>query len=133
MCGWRLRRCGPTSCLLAFGSFILEPSITTSWVIRLMRWASFGAKCPPGLSARVNWRNRRVPLALHGDGVAVTNIRGVSSKTVEVLSWTSLLGSGKTRLSTFFNHLGLFLAPIVPESAGIVAWGLARRNNGRNA
>ena len=48
------------------------------------------------------WRQHAVPIALHGDGVAVANVRGVSSKTADTWSWTSLLAKGHTRLTHFF-------------------------------
>ena len=51
-----------------------------------------------------------VPIALHGDGVAVAAVRGAAAKTADVISWTSLLASGATRYTTYlvwfvFNHL----------------------------
>ena len=62
------------------------------------------------MDRRDGWRDMAVPLALHGDGVAISNIRGVASKTADVLSWTSLLGTGQTRRTHFliwfaFGHL----------------------------
>ena len=55
----------------------------------------------PGLSTRANWRDLCIPLALHGDGVAISNTRGKSSKSVEAISWTSLLSSGPSRFTMF--------------------------------
>ena len=71
-------------------------------------WATMPSR--DGMVGRPRWRTHCVPLALHGDGVAVANIRGKSNKTVDVLSWTSLLGGGGTRASWFliwmcFAHL----------------------------
>ena len=74
--------------------------------------AAFWRVMPPreGMQGRRDWRRRCVPLALHGDGISVANVRGKASKTAETLSWTSLLASTATRLSTFliwfaFSHL----------------------------
>ena len=67
---------------------------------------------PPraGLEQRQGWKDWAIPIAIHGDGVAVTNIRGKSSKQVDCLSWTSLLATGQTRMTQFliwfaFSHL----------------------------
>ena len=74
--------------------------------------ADFWATMPPrpGMTAREGWRTWAVPLAIHGDGVAITNVRGVSSKTVDTLCWTSLLSTGATRMTHYliwfaFGHL----------------------------
>ena len=73
---------------------------------------NFWRNMPPraGMRTRRNWQRWCVPLALHGDGVAVANVRGTSSKTIDCLSWSSVLGTGPTRYNTFliwfaFNHL----------------------------
>ena len=67
---------------------------------------------PPreGLQERPDWHHKCVPIALHGDGVSIVNIRGKASKEINCLSWTSLLSQGQTRLTTFliwfcFKHL----------------------------
>ena len=59
---------------------------------------------PPreGMRDRADWAIKCIPIALHGDGVSITNIRGVASKTIDCISWSSVLGKGKTRLTTFF-------------------------------
>ena len=66
----------------------------------------------PGMDSRrqSQWKHRCVPLALHGDGVSITNIRGASSKTIDCLSWSSLLSTGPTRFTCYliwfcFSHL----------------------------
>ena len=56
----------------------------------------------PGMEERERWQDQAVPLALHGDGVAVSNIRGVASKTADTLSWSSLLTTGLTRMTHYF-------------------------------
>ena len=57
-----------------------------------------------GLRARPGWNRWCVPLGLHGDGVAAANVRGSASKTIDVLSWSSLLSSGPTRFTTYLIY-----------------------------
>ena len=64
----------------------------------------------PGMPSSRNWKELCIPIALHGDGVSVANIRGKSSKLVDCISWKSLLAKGRTRMTTFlvwfcFGHL----------------------------
>ena len=63
----------------------------------------FWAKMPgrPGLSMKPRWNELCIPLALHGDGVAISNVRGKSTKTIEAISWTSLLASGPSKFVMF--------------------------------
>ena len=58
---------------------------------------------PPraGMTRKARWNELCIPLALHGDGVSVSNIRGKASKSVDAISWTSLLASGPSRLTVF--------------------------------
>ena len=72
----------------------------------------FWAHMPPraGLADRDGWKEKAIPIAIHGDEVAISNIRGKSSKQVDCLSWTSLLATGQTRMTQFliwfaFVHL----------------------------
>lgn len=44
---------------------------------------------------------RTIPLALHGDGVAYCQVGRVGSKTLDMLSWASLLAVGPTRETNF--------------------------------
>ena len=46
-----------------------------------------------------------VPIAIHGDGVAYMQTRGPGSKTMDVLSWSSLLSRGPTKISSFLIFL----------------------------
>ena len=55
----------------------------------------------PGMQQKPHWRDRVVPLGLHGDGVSISNIRGKGAKTMDTLSWTSLLSTASSRLSVF--------------------------------
>ena len=57
--------------------------------------------CRSGLEAKVGYQRWCIPLGLHGDGVAVSNIRGSGSKVADTLSWTSLLSTAATRLSSY--------------------------------
>ena len=71
-------------------------------------WATMPPR--PGMETKTNWRECFVPLALHGDGISVSNIRGKASKGLDCLSWTSLLSTAATKLSVFliwfcFIHL----------------------------
>ena len=45
--------------------------------------------------------HRVVPIALHGDGVSYMQVRRAAGKSLEVLSWTSLLCTGPTKISSF--------------------------------
>ena len=42
-----------------------------------------------------------VPLGLHGDGVSYMQTRRAGGKSMDALSWTSLLSSGQTRVTNF--------------------------------
>ena len=71
----------------------------------------FWETMPPrsGMLTKPHWRERCIPLSLHGDGVAVASARGKGVKTVDCLNWGSLLASGPTRLTSYliwfcFNH-----------------------------
>ena len=68
---------------------------------------AFWNRMPPrnGTTNKPNWRERMVPISLHGDGVSVSNVRGKGSKTVDTLSWSSLLSSAPSRLSMFLIWL----------------------------
>ena len=51
---------------------------------------------------RPNWRNWNIPISLHGDGVPVTGCGKVWSKTMNICSWNSLVGSGSTTQFNFY-------------------------------
>ena len=64
----------------------------------------------PGMKAKRSYKRWCIPIAIHGDGVAVSNIRGKSSKQIDCISWSSILARGQTRFTTFlvwfcFSHL----------------------------
>ena len=63
----------------------------------------FWARMPPrpAMQDRPQWQRKCIPLALHGDGVAITNIRGKASKSMDTLSWSSLLSTAPTKYSVF--------------------------------
>ena len=48
------------------------------------------------MCARANWRQRAVPIKLHGDGVPITGAGKAWSKSVDVYSWNSIMGTGTT-------------------------------------
>ena len=68
---------------------------------------AFWDRMPPRpiMHQKANWKNRVVPLALHADGVSVSNIRSKGSKMMDTLSWTSLLSSASSRASVFLIWL----------------------------
>ena len=74
----------------------------------------------PGMNSKPGWDQMCVPLALHGDGVAITNIRGSGSKSIDVLSWSSLLSSGKTRFTTFLIYFSF--THLVKKSGLAMSW-----------
>ena len=87
----------------AFDKFILGGSTGVS---------DFWTHMPPRpqMLHRHDWREHCIPLAIHGDGVSVSNARGKGAKTVDALSWTSLLTSGPSKYTIFliwlnFRHL----------------------------
>ena len=87
----------------AFDKFILGGSNAVS---------DFWEDMPPRpqMLDRPDWKQHCIPLALHGDGVSVTNIRGKGAKSVEALTWSSLLSRASSKYSIFliwfaFNHL----------------------------
>ena len=55
------------------------------------------------------WRDRCVPLSIHGDGVPCVAVGKSWGKSMEVLSWASLVVTGST-LQTFFWIYGCFTA-----------------------
>ena len=72
----------------------------------------------PGLETRAGWDRFAVPVGAHGDGVAVSNTRGAGSKSVDTLSWTSLLSSSPTRFS---SYLIFFCFSQVAKKTGVGA------------
>ena len=97
----------------------------------------------PGMR-RGSFKKWCISIAIHGDGVAVSNIRGKASKQVDCISWPSLLAKGQTRFTTFFGlvlllslseeagiwfHLDFLLEEVVPKLASSMAWCLASRSS----
>ena len=71
-------------------------------------WAAM--KNHPVVTSRPELRDRKdlnkvVPIGLHGDGVTYMQTRGPGGKALEVLSWTSLLTKGPTKVSSFLMFL----------------------------
>lgn len=57
------------------------------------------------LRARGDHKQRCIPLALHGDGVPVAGISRSWAKSVDIWSWTSILGKGSTKECYFLIYL----------------------------
>ena len=80
----------------AFKTFILGggPSVVKD----------FWSQLPPrrGMEQRRQWRELCIPIGGHGDGVAISMVRGKASKTVDSLCWTSLLSSAPTKYSVYY-------------------------------
>ena len=59
----------------------------------------------PTLTSRPELRakdlSKMVPLGLHGDGVSYMQVRAAGGQSMDVLSWTSLLSRGPTKVSSF--------------------------------
>ena len=83
-------------------------------------WRSMPAR--GAIQEKDQWQQRCVPLFLHGDGVAITNIRGKGSKSVDTLSWGSLLSTAPTKYSVY---LIWFCMTHVAKTKGFATtWGL---------
>ena len=94
---------GHMSYLLVFGSTISKPSRPSYWEGE-WRWCKgSGPECLPDLQCRTGHNGRGSAYHWHcmGDGVAITNIRGKASKSMDTLSWSSLLSSAPTKYSVF--------------------------------
>ena len=72
-------------------------NIVSFW--RAMRSHPF-TTARPELQARADLAHV-IPLALHGDGVAYMQAQRAGGKSLDVLSWSSLLSKGPTKTSTF--------------------------------
>ena len=82
-------------------------------------WASM--PCRAGMESKNNWHTHCIPLSLHGDGISIANIRGKATKTVDCLSWSSLLSSGPTR---FTYYLIWFCYSHMAKTSGLATtWG----------
>ena len=58
----------------------------------------------PELQARPDL-DKVIPIALHGDGVAYQQVRAAGGKSLDVLSWSSLLSRGPTKTNSFLMFL----------------------------
>ena len=66
--------------------------------------------------AQRGWQDTSVPLSIHGDGVTATGVGRSWSKSVDVLSWASLLASGATL--SIFHLIFLLFDTLYCESDG---------------
>ena len=92
----------------------------------------------PGLEQRQDFPDRCLPLALHGDGVSVANV-----KEQRPLTWSNLLGTGPTKVASYLiwfchtcgqedrrgNDLGAFLGKTMPQPPIFMDWSLARTDH----
>ena len=69
--------------------------------------------------AQRGWEETVVPLSIHGDGVTVTGAGRSWNKSVDVLSWASLLASGAT-LSVFHFVFYLLIRYLVKWTGSII-------------
>ena len=67
-----------------------------------------------------DWKQTFVPLSLHGDGVPVTKIGKAGSKSMEVYSFSGLLGMGSTRATKVFSF-GMFESSKIKENDASMA------------
>ena len=61
-----------------------------------------------------------VPLSLHGDGVSYMQSTRAGGKSMEVLSWTSMLSQGSTRTTNFL--LFLLVKTLVKDTGFLQTW-----------
>ena len=54
------------------------------------------------VKSRPGWKSRAVPIAFHGDGVPVTGIGKIWSKTMTMFHFTSLLSQGHSKEVMFW-------------------------------
>ena len=62
-----------------------------------------------------------IPLAIHGDGVSYMQTRQAGGKSMDVLSWTSLLAKGPTKVSSFLMFA--VVKAVVKEKGVFNTWG----------
>ena len=93
------------SCLYHSMPSAFENSILGGSAANVTRfWAAM--KNHPVVTSRPQLSSRKdlakvVPIGLHGDGVTYMQTRGPGGKSLDVLSWTSLLTQGVTKVSSF--------------------------------
>ena len=64
-------------------------------------WADFPPPACLANDGRHDFRQRCIPVAVHGDGVAISQVARTGSKKVDCISWQSLLCKKQTALSSF--------------------------------
>ena len=64
-------------------------------------WADFPAPACLASDGRHDFRKRWIPVAVRGDGVAISQVARTGSKKVDCISWQSLLCKKQTALSSF--------------------------------
>ena len=69
---------------------------------------------------RANFKERCIPLALHGDGVAVTGINKKWAKSCDAFSWKSVLSRGSTISCNYLIWLFFWLLSV--KAGGMNTW-----------
>ena len=64
-------------------------------------WVDFPAPACLARDGRHDFRQKCIPLAVHGDGVAISQVARTGSKKVGCINWQSLLCKKQTALSSF--------------------------------
>ena len=80
--------------------------------------------CRPDLQARPDLHHV-VPISLHGDGVSYMQVARAGGKSLEVLSWSSLLCRGPTKVTNFL--LFLIVKSVVKDYGVSQTWHKAWR------
>lgn len=68
------------------------------------------------MTSATDWKQRCIPLQLHGDGVPISGLGKAWSKSVEVYSWASLLASASTAMTQIL--ICLFHKVLLAKSGG---------------
>jgi hypothetical protein len=89
------------------------------------------------LKLRGGYKKRAIPIGFHGDGVPVTGIGKVSSRLMDVFSWTSILSGGKT-IQVNYLIWGVYQVALskgdvvtLDEFFTILKWSLEALNEGK--
>ena len=72
-------------------------------------------------STRADYREKCIPIGLHGDGVVVTGVGRTWSKTCDVFSWTSILNTDSSKLSNYLIFLLFHRALCVSDGRNTMA------------
>ena len=62
------------------------------------------AMCDHPLRGRPTFRTKCVPITIHGDGIPVISVQRSWAKSLDIWSWTSMLGVGNTLMTNFLIY-----------------------------